>query len=71
MKSKEVIAFFGGQVETARAIGISAPAVCQWKEDVPASRLKNVELAMAAEQAKRDKEAKRMARAQAKLLASA
>ena len=64
MKTKEVIEFFGGTNATARALGITQPAVSQWGEDVPASRQAHIELAMKAERERRAKEAKKQAKAE-------
>jgi hypothetical protein len=59
MKGKQVIEFFGGVRAAARALGLGASTVCQWKDDIPTSRLTHVQLAMEAEAKRRtDEEAK-------------
>lgn len=59
MKSKDVIDFFGGPTKTGKALGITHSAVCNWPEDVPASRLAHVELVLKLERVRRAKQAKR------------
>lgn len=59
MKGKQVIEFFGGVRAAARALGLGASTVCQWKDEVPVSRQQHVQLAMEAEEKRRkDEEAK-------------
>lgn len=62
MRKQEVVEFFGSVQAAAHAIGISSPAVSQWGDEVPRPRVRTVELAMAAEQMRRDAEAKKAAR---------
>lgn len=66
MKGKQVVEFFGGVRAAARALGLNASTVCQWKDEVPASRKNHVQLAMEAEAKRRQdeeaKEAKKAAR---------
>lgn len=38
MKKSEVLEKLGGVAATARALGISQPSVCGWKEDIPPLR---------------------------------
>ena len=47
MKAQSVIEFFGSISETAKALGISAPAVFKWKTsgEVPEDRQYQIELA--------------------------
>jgi hypothetical protein len=59
MKTQDVIEFFGGTGKAGAALGISSQAVSQWGPDVPASRLKTVEMAMKLEEMARAKEAKK------------
>lgn len=59
MKGKQVVEFFGGVRAAARALGLGAATVCQWKDEVPVSRQQHVKLAMEAEENRRkDEEAK-------------
>jgi DNA-binding transcriptional regulator YdaS (Cro superfamily) len=67
MKSKDVLEFFGGTNATARALCLSAAAVSQWGDEVPAPRRGHVELAMKAEHQRRVKEAKKARRKMAAL----
>lgn len=72
MKGKQVIEFFGGVRAAARALGLGASTVCQWKDDVPASRQPHVKLAMEAEEKRRkDEEAKEARKAARKARAVA
>jgi hypothetical protein len=57
MKGKQVVEFFGGVRAAARALGLGASTVCQWKGEIPASRLNHVQLAMEAEANRRADEA--------------
>lgn len=66
MLKAEVVEFFGGPTATAKAIGLTTGAVSQWGEEVPSTRVKVVELAMAAEREKRKREQRNQARRQAK-----
>lgn len=59
MLKSDVVAFFGSQAATAKALGLSDVAICQWKEVVPVPRQGHVRLAMEAEQKRRDDLAKR------------
>lgn len=62
MLKSDVVAFFGSQAATAKALGLSDVAICQWKEVVPVPRQGHVRLAMEAEQKRRDDLAKKEAR---------
>lgn len=44
MKKLEVIAYFGGVTNTAKALGISKAAVSLWREDIPYGRACQVQL---------------------------
>lgn len=66
MNAKEVIEFFGTQEKTAEALLISQSAISQWGDIVPKPRRGHVELAMKAEQERRDAEAKKLARREAR-----
>lgn|GEM_PF-1512055 len=57
MKGKQVVEFFGGVRAAARALGLGASTVCQWKDEVPVSRHIHVQLAMEAETKRRADEA--------------
>lgn len=59
MKRQEVIEFFGGVRAAARALEMGKSSVSEWGEDVPKSRQAHVRLAMADEQRRRDKQAKK------------
>lgn len=66
MNAKDVIEFFGTQEKTAEALLISQSAISQWGDIVPKPRRGHVELAMKAEQERRDAEAKKLARREAR-----
>lgn len=55
MKKADVLAFFGGCMNTAYALGIDHSSVSKWGEDIPRSRISHVELAMQAEEIRREK----------------
>lgn len=48
MRTQEAVQAFGNKNALAEAIGISPSAVYQWGDEVPASRIKSVRLALEA-----------------------
>ena len=42
MTKSDLIRLAGSQRELARILGISFPAVCQWKEQIPELRLRQL-----------------------------
>lgn len=65
MLTQEAVQAFGNKNALAEAIGISPSAVYQWGEEVPASRIKSVRLAIQARAAELEEQAQRL-RSQAK-----
>ena len=65
MKKSQVIEFYGGVRAAARALCLGASTVCEWKEDVPASRQQHVRLAMESETRRRNKVAAKEAKKKA------
>lgn len=47
MKKSDVIAYFGNQSRTAKALGITRQAVCRWPEIIPLAAAARVERASA------------------------
>jgi hypothetical protein len=43
MKTKDVLEYFGGVRETAKALDMSVAAIYLWKEEVPKTRQAHVE----------------------------
>ena len=43
MYKQNVLHFFGGVQKTARALGVSHPAVCRWKSIIPEKQALRVE----------------------------
>jgi hypothetical protein len=43
MKTKDVLDYFGGVRETAKALDLSVAAVYLWKEEVPKTRQAHIE----------------------------
>lgn len=66
MKKIEVVEFFGSRIAAADALGITPQAITMWGDDVPRTRVRTVELAMMAEQGRRDAEAKKEERRKAR-----
>lgn len=66
MHKQAVLDFFGGPYALGKAIGITGQAVCLWGDEVPKSRVKAVEMAMAIELDRRERDKRREARLQAK-----
>lgn len=67
MLKQEVVEFFGSCAAVGSAIGITGQAVSQWGDEVPATRVRSVEMAVK-EELERRKRAERSARTQAKRL---
>lgn len=66
MKKQDVVEFFGGPTATGRALGLTHAAVCNWGDEVPATRQRHVELVMQMEIKRREKEARKVARREAR-----
>ncbi|MNO79044.1 DNA-binding transcriptional regulator DicC [compost metagenome] len=60
MRTEEAVEVFGSQKALADAIGISPSAVYQWGSEVPASRIKSVNLAIQARAVELEEEAARL-----------
>lgn len=56
MLKQQVVEFFGSRNAAAAAIGITGEAISMWGDNVPRSRVRSVELAMAAELERRRRE---------------